>query len=350
MDCPLLRFQENPILTVKDVKPSASDLQVECLLNPGAFQFEGRTGLLLRVAERPIPEEGWTSTVVLDSTTDGGVRIVKFRSDDPKLNASDPRVFVYDGEAFLTTLSHLRLAWSDDGVNFSVDEEPTLTGVGELESFGVEDCRVEFIEGLYWLTYTAVSPVGAAVGLISTGDWKSFTRHGVIFPPANKDCALFPEKIDGTYWALHRPSAAGANHIWLSRSPSLHQWGAHQCIAGTRPGLWDCERIGAGAAPIRTDKGWLVIYHGADAASRYCLGLMLLDLQDPSIVLARRTKPIFEPLADYEREGFFGNVVFTNGHVVDGDEVIVYYGAADWVICGAKVSLNALLQAVITSS
>ncbi len=103
-------------------------------------------------------------------------------------------------------------------------------------------------------------------------------------------------------------------------------------------------RVGAGASPIRTQDGWLEIYHGADAQHRYCLGAILLDLDDPTKVLARSNTPLLEPVADYERKGFFGNVVFTNGHVVRGDEITLYYGASDEVICMATMSVSAILD------
>jgi predicted GH43/DUF377 family glycosyl hydrolase len=108
----------------------------------------------------------------------------------------------------------------------------------------------------------------------------------------------------------------------------------------------DSARVGAGAAPIRTPAGWLEIYHGADSEHRYCLGALLLDLQQPWKVLARSPQPIMEPIADYERTGFFGNVVFTNGHLVHGDTATLYYGASDSVICGARFSIQEILQAL----
>jgi predicted GH43/DUF377 family glycosyl hydrolase len=108
--------------------------------------------------------------------------------------------------------------------------------------------------------------------------------------------------------------------------------------------MWDSSRVGAGAAPIKTKRGWLVIYHGADENSRYCLGALLLDLEDPTQVIARSEAPLMEPLADYECNGFFGEVVFTNGHIVDGDEVTIYYGASDSVICSATLSIKEVLS------
>lgn len=341
----LTRHAGNPILKPTDVLPSRDDLVVECLLNPGAFRYNGRTGLLLRVAEGPIKKEGYLSTPILDSASEGGVRVMDVRLDDPELKYTESRVFDYKGHSYLTTLSHLRLAWSDDGIHFTPENQPTLIGEGPLESFGVEDCRVEFIDGCYWLTYTAVSECGVCVGLISTHDWKTFARHGAILPPHNKDVALFPEKIDGRYYLLHRPSGVGlgGNYIWISHSPDMLHWGGHKCIAMTRADQWDSQRVGAGAAPIRTEKGWLVIYHGADQNSRYCLGAMLLDLKNPERVLARGKNPIMEPTAVYEKEGFFGNVVFSNGQVIDGDRITIYYGAADSVICMATDSIQRIL-------
>jgi len=323
---------------------------VESLLNPAAFMYKGRVGLLLRVAERPPHEEGWVSTPLFDPQADGGVRILRVRRDDPdlKFKSDEPRIFEYRGHTYLTTLSHLRLAWSDDGRHFQAEQKPTLVGEGEYESFGIEDCRVTELEGRFILTYSAVSSYGVGVGMASTSDWRSFQRLGMILPPHNKDCAVLPRRAGGLYQALHRPSGVGfgGNNIWIASSPDLINWGSHRCLAATRDGHWDAERIGAGAAPIETPKGWLEIYHGANAKSRYCLGALLLDLENPQRVIARSDRPIMEPLAPYELTGFFGNVVFTNGQVVRGDEVTVYYGAADSVVCGATFSIRELIDSL----
>lgn len=348
MNAIVQRFPQNPILQPVDVLPSREDMVVECLLNPGAFRYQNRIGLLLRVAERPRQEEGWVSLPVLDPSEPGGIRILRIRKDDPGLRLTEPRVLQYNGCGYLTTLSHQRLAWSEDGIHFEVDRTPTLVGSGSHESFGIEDCRVESIEGRYWLTYSAVSEFGVGVGLISTGDWKSFDRHGIIFPPHNKDCALFPEKIGGRYWALHRPSGmeVGGHYIWISSSPDLKNWGNHRCLLTTRPGQWDSQRVGGGAAPIKTPQGWLAIYHGADQQNRYCLGALLLDLEDPTRVIARSERPLMEPTTAYECQGFFGEVVFSNGQIVDGDRLTLYYGASDAVICAAQLSINGILDSL----
>jgi beta-1,2-mannobiose phosphorylase / 1,2-beta-oligomannan phosphorylase len=339
------RLGQNPLLSPKDIVPSSAGMRIECLLNPGVFQFQNKTWLLLRVAERPAQIEGQISFPIYNEF--GKIEILRFDKNDPDLDFTDSRIIKHKGREYLTTLSHLRLVCSEDGKTFHEPVGyPPIFGSNKLESYGIEDCRVIELNGTYNLTYTMVSDLGVGVGLIQTKDWKTFDRKGMILPPHNKDCAIFSEKINGKYHAIHRPSspALGGNYIWLAESPDLLHWGNHQCIATTRPMMWDSERIGAGAAPIKTSEGWLEIYHGANAEHRYCLGALLLDLDDPSKVLARSVQPIMTPSAPYELTGFFGNVIFTNGHIVDGDLLRMYYGASDEVICGAEFSITEILE------
>ena len=341
------RLKQNPLLRPSDLKPCIEGMEITCLLNPGVFRMGGRTGLLLRVAERPKQIEGKISFPIYEN---GAIKVLSFDKDDPALDATDPRVINYQGNDYLTTLSYLRPVFSDNGTDFYEDPAyPPIFGKGELETFGIEDCRISTMDDGFYLTFTEVSPVAVGVGLIVTKDFKTFDRKGMIFPPHNKDCAIFEEKIGGKYYALHRPSSPelGGNYIWIAESPDRLHWGNHRCIAVTRKGSWDSARVGAGASPIRTEKGWLEIYHGATKENRYCLGALLLDLNDPSKVLARSVEPIMEPIASYEQTGFFGNVVFTNGHYVDGDTIHLYYGASDEVICGATFSIQEILNTLV---
>lgn len=339
------RFIENPLVTPADITPSLDGLKVECVLNPGVFTFEGKTWLVLRVAERPQQKAGIVSFPVL--STNGVYDIMQFNEDDPALDLSDPRYVIYKGVVYLSTISHLRLLCSENKKRFTEPATFTtkLIGLGDLETFGIEDCRVTRIDDTFYMTYTKVSGHGVGVGLMHTRDWRNITQDGMILPPHNKDCALFPEPIGGKYYCLHRPSGIdiGGNFIWLASSPDLQHWGDHRCIAVTRPGLWDSVRIGAGASPILTPHGWLEIYHGANAEHRYCLGALLLDRHDPARVLARSREPIMEPSQSYEQKGFFGNVVFTNGHIAEDDKLTVYYGASDTVVCGAEFSITEIL-------
>lgn len=340
------RFNENPILTPASIAPSREGLQIACLLNPGVFEFEGKIWLIIRVAERPLQQAATISFPVLNGQ---GIEIIEISREDPQLIATDPRVIQYKGADYLTTLSHLRLMCSEDGIHFREAEGYSpLYGHDVLQTFGIEDCRVSRIGDTYYLTFTAVSDKGVGVALRTTKDWKNFTAHGMILPPHNKDCAIFEEIIAGKYYALHRPSSVdiGGNYIWLASSPDGIHWGNHQCLAKTRPGQWDSVRIGAGAAPIKTAAGWLEIYHGANEQHQYCLGALLLDLENPAKVIARSEQPIMYPQMEYELTGFFGHVIFTNGHIVRGDEITLYYGAADEVVCAAKMSINEILSSL----
>jgi predicted GH43/DUF377 family glycosyl hydrolase len=343
------RFAQNPIISPSDVMPSEAGFEVISAFNPGAFEYMGKIGLVLRIAERPKVTDGFVDSISI--SLNGKTEVASFRISDPDLTITDTRIFSYKGLDHLTTLSHLRLAWSDDGENFSIQEKPLLVGTSEYESLGIEDSRVTKIDDTYYLTYTAVSHNGYGVGMQSTKDWKTFEKFGVIIPPFNKDATLFPEKISGLYHMLHRPTGSGIGgpYIWSASSPDLRNWGNHKCIAQVRPGMWDSARIGAGSAPIKTDQGWLEIYHGAEelpTGHRYCLGALLLDLDDPTKVIARSIEPIMEPISPYELEGFYGNVVFTNGQVVRGDEVLLYYGAADSYSCGARLSITEILNSL----
>lgn len=345
------RFPENPILMPKDLKASSPDLQIISLLNPGVFVFENKTWLLVRVAESIAQKEGVIFFPVINEL--GKVEIIEIPLNDPDLVATDARIVQYKGLDYLTTLSHLRIVCSDDSIHFYEPEDyNSLFGSGTLEQFGIEDARVSKLENTYYITYTAVSANGVGVGLRTTTDWKNFELKGMIFPPHNKDCAIFEEKINGKFYALHRPSSPqiGGNFIWLAESPDGVHWGNHQFLVGTRKGLWDSARVGAGAAPIKTQKGWLEIYHGANAEHQYCLGAFLMDLNDPSKVIARTLEPIMMPQENYELSGFFGYVVFTNGHVVEGDKLTMYYGAADEFVCGAHFSIGEILSCLVNES
>lgn len=343
----IIRNKQNPLLSPKDLKPSHENMIIECLLNPGVFEFNGKIGLLVRVAERTVQKEGIISVPIYNDK--GKIEVLNFNLNDPKLDASDVRVINYDGTDYLTTISHLRLLFSDDGLTFyELEGYPSIFGEGKYESYGIEDCRVSKIDDTYYLTYTMVSANGVGVGLRTTKDWKNYEKKGMIFSPHNKDCAIFEEKINNKYYALHRPSSPdlGGNYLWLAESPDGIHWGNHKCIAKTRKGKFDSSRLGAGAAPIKTKKGWMVIYHGATPENRYCLGAILLDLEDPSIVIARSKKPIMEPFEEYEKTGFFGNVIFTNGHVVKGDTIQMYYGASDEFVCLANISITDILKSL----
>lgn len=232
-----MRYAHNPILSPEDLCPSQPSMQIECLLNPGVFRYDGKVWMLVRVAERPAQAEGEISFPVLDAQN--RVTVMRVPAASPELDLSDPRVINYKGEDFLTTMSHLRLVSSTDGIRFREEAGyPPLTGSDRYEAYGIEDCRVTQIGTQYYLTYTAVSANGVAVRMRSTSDWRRFTDYGLVLPPHNKDCTLFDEKVGDLYYMLHRPSSPeiGGNYIWIAQSPDLRHWGNHRCVARTRKG------------------------------------------------------------------------------------------------------------------
>jgi predicted GH43/DUF377 family glycosyl hydrolase len=342
----VFRSPHNPVIVPEDVKPSGDDFEVIGVFNAGVTRLEDQVILLLRVAERPINTNPHVVKAAVCDIAEGRPTIIEFSKDDPEIDFSDPRLIITPTETYLTSISHLRLARSRDGINFDIDNVPAISPANDYETFGIEDPRISFIDGIYYISYVAVSPFGVTTCLISTKDFNSFRRHDVIFCPENKDALLFPEKVEGKFYALHRPVSPlfKKQNIWLAESPDLHCWGNHRCLIGPRPGHWDEAKIGAGAVPFKTDSGWLEIYHGVDRNNRYCLGAVMLDAAEPWKIIARANRPILEPQAGYECEGFFGNVVFSCGLLCEGDIVRIYYGAADTVICYAELSLKEILE------
>lgn len=334
------------------VPPSSPDLKVVGVFNPAAARHNGETILLLRVAEAPreVPATE-VAAPVYDANT-GTIGLKRWSRDTKGLDLRDPRMIGLEGKEWLTSISHLRVARSRDGVNFTVASTPALAAATRYEAYGVEDPRITDIDGTSWINYTAVSSYGIATALASTRDFRVFERHGIIFPPDNRDVTIFPEKIGGQFAALHRPMPSGGGlakpTIWVARSPDMRSWGQHEFVAAARDGMWDDAKIGGGAVPCRVQAGgrsaWLAIYHGVTASPMaYALGALLLDAADPARVIGRSREPILRPETPYEREGFFGGVVFTCGALVEGDQVRVYYGAADGVTAVADLSLAEIL-------
>lgn len=340
------RSPRNPLIRPRDVKPSRSDFEVMCAFNPGATLMNGKTILLVRVAERPIPEAGYVSTAILDPERPGALKLMRIRRGDPELSEDDPRAFTWRGQVWLTSISHLRMAVSDDGHNFRVADTPTMAPEHPWEEFGIEDPRIIRLDDWYWITYSAISRQGVSTAIARTRDFTRFEKLGIIFCPDNKDIAIFPERIGGRWWCFHRPAVKqlGTPSIWLASSPDLIDWGRHSHLIGPRPGRWDCERVGCGAQPIRTPEGWLEIYHASDEKICYRSGALLLDIEDPTRIIARSDEPIFSPEAPYETAGFMANVIFNNGLVErGGGKVDLYYGTADEMTAMATMDVSGVL-------
>lgn len=253
--------------------------------------------------------------------------------------------------------SHLTVARSKDGItDWVCDAQPTFTPDPDRypeEIWGVEDPRITYLEeqDRYAIAYTAFSVGGPLVSLATTTDFKKFQRLGPVMPPEDKDAALFPVRFGGRWAMLHRPVPAASGtgaHIWLSWSPDLKHWGDHHILLrARRGGWWDANKIGLSPPPLRTDEGWLILYHGVRlnaSGAIYRLGLALLDLEMPTKVIARSDEWVFEPERDYELFGDVDKVVFPCGWVALDGEVRIYYGAADSRIALATAKITDLLE------
>ncbi len=344
------RYSGNPIITPEMVKPSAEGLKVVGTFNPAATLFNNEVILIMRVAETCMKKQGFISIPYFDfSTSKSFLSVLDVPENHPDVKLKDTRGILYQGREYLSSVSHLRLARSKDGINFIIDEKPFILPHDETESFGVEDARISNIGDEYFINYTVVSGDGYATYLSKTKEFEIVERLGIIFPPLNKDVVIFEEMVNGKYIALHRPDnhGFGLPSIWYADSPDMIHWGNHKCLLRPRTNKWEMRKIGGGAPPIKTTQGWLEIYHGKGENNIYSLNLLLLDLENPSKILAVGEKPFMYPETDYEKEGFFGNVIFTNGHVIMPDGTIkIYYGSSDEHICLAETSIEQLLESL----
>jgi len=256
--------------------------------------------------------------------------------------------------------SIIGLAESDDGFNFRVSPEPIIIPAQEepfatYEEFGVEDPRLCFIDGEYLITYSAYSRHGVRIALAKTTDFKNIERISLITQPDYRNVAIFPEKIQGRYVRLDRPhSNITPWSIWISYSPDLIHWGDSEVLIKPLMYHWDEMKIGPGATPIKTPRGWLNILHGVfntmDGAI-YRLGVALHDLNDPAHLLGIADEWILQPEDPWEVTGYVHNVVFTCGAIAEDDGSLkIYWGGADTVMCVGTASIDVLVDLCLKKS
>lgn len=284
----------------------------------------------------------------------------------PCLWTFNPGAIKHNGEYLLVmdtaTLTGNYVFWiarSEDGVHFTPDPEPVQWPVSDPshEETCVYDPRITYIDGEYVLLFASQGEQdGVRIGVVKTRDFDVFERLPAASEQGNRNGVLFPEKINGLYCRFDRPF--GNPHtdragIWLSYSPDLIHWGQSRPVMMPRPGgYWDNFKIGGGAVPIKTDKGWLNIYHGTTKTCSgivYFLGVAMHELKDPSKVIARGEDAILWPEFPYEQNGRVPNVVFACNALVEEDETVkIYYGAADTNIGLAEGRLGDLVDACFT--
>lgn len=328
------RQSDRCILRPDQVEPSTPDMEVIGTFNPGVVEHNGHVYMLVRVAERP--RERREGHIGLPRWVPGEGPVID-RVPENEVESLDPRVVRYRQGLRLTFISHLRLYRSTDGLGVELEEELRFCPANDYETFGVEDPRITATGDRYWITYVAVSEHGPATALASTRHFQSFERHGIIFCPENKDVVLFPDKIGGDYVAIHRPNPRqhfSPPGMWLARSGDMTRWGDHRAL-GAGDSDWEAGRTGAGPPPLKTSRGWLFIYHGKTLSRRpgdvgtYSAGLMMMDTEEPSRVIAHSEEPFMVPERDFETRGFVPSVVFPTGAIRRDDRLLVYYGAAD---------------------
>src|SRR3989344_4925500 len=326
------------LLKPSDFKPTLSDWKIDGSLNPGAVRMpNGKILLMVRIAESCTrKKEGHLCPrIVLKKEYD------RKRNKDNKgiiIDTHNNKTYFVFSECILPNISHFRKVVLDDsGMKVEkISRKPDFLGLA--------------------VTYVSVSDdTGVSSSLAVSDDLINWDRKGIIFQEQNKDVVLFPEKIRGRYVALNRPETMFPfSHpaIWISYSDDLVYWGKETKILLTRKkNSWDSNRLGAGCPPIKTEKGWLIIYHGVFVKGKgnvYNAGAALLDLKNPAKVLARSPadKPLFAPKNDFEKFGFMNEVVFPSGIVEDfnGRDVLVYSGGADSVVSVRKISYREIFR------
>jgi predicted GH43/DUF377 family glycosyl hydrolase len=302
----LVRSPKNPILTARDFP---QDFGIKRVFNSGVIRVGKKVVMACRVEDAALRNRIW----IADS--DDGYRFVP-RAKPAELPETDPEFAEYTAGMYY-------------------------------------DPRITELDGAFYLMHAAHSGHGCRLSLLKTQDFNRFEWLGLVSSTDNRNGVLFPEKIGGLYARLDRPNTGGGfGDMWVSYSPDLIFWGKSRCVLRNAQVRWAWTKVGPGAVPIRTDRGWLTIFHGVrtQCAQHYVyqLGVCLLDLNDPSKLIGLAPEAILEPEETYELVGQTPSVVFTSGAIVESDgEVKVYYGGADTVQCVATGRLDALVAACL---
>ena len=256
-------------------------------------------------------------------------------------------------------VSRIGYASSNDGLSFTRRKEVAIYPEVDYERYGIEDPRLMTIEEKTYVTYVVLSNYvknnpSISTALAKTDNFSHYKRLGIITIPGSedKDVVLFTKFREGasSYMMLHRPSTwVGAQYktdrpsIWIAEGDSITNYKKHSPLVKPEQS-WEELKIGVGVSPIKTKKGWLVLYHGVSTDHVYSAGAFLLDITEPRKILGRTKAPLLTPEEDYEIKGDVNNVVFPTGACILDNKLFVYYGAADKVCCVATVDLEEILD------
>lgn len=245
--------------------------------------------------------------------------------------------------------------FSKDGIHWDINHEPIQFCCGNtdsIESAYKYDPRVTWIEDRYWITWCNGYKGQPTIGIGYTFDFQTFYQCENAFLPFNRNGVLFPERINGLYAMLSRPSDSGHTpfgDIYISYSPDMKFWGQHRLVMRPTPfedSAWQCLKIGAGPIPVKTDEGWLLFYHGVIGTCngyRYSMGAALLDLEHPDKVIYRSMEYLLAPATLYELTGDVPGVVFPCAAMTEGDRCTIYYGAADTHVAMAHCHISEVI-------
>ena len=256
----------------------------------------------------------------------------------------------------------LHLGESKDGIKWDIEPEPfklRTAGNETVDAIGY-DPRVTLIDGTYYITWCYYPPNSGqnhSIGLGTTTDFSSFKLTVPIMLPYNRNVCFFPRKINGKFAVLHRPSDSGhsaSGDLFYATSPDTVNWGEHRLVFSRSTGAWwENGKVGAGPSPIETDEGWLIIYHGVRFTCNgyvYCAGGAILDIDEPWKVKYRSRQYLLAPAEIYEFTGDVPNVVFPTATIVDGNDIRLYYGAADTVVGLATGKMDELISFIKKNS
>lgn len=317
------RYEGNPILSMKDIPYDAT-----CIFNAGITKYRGKYIMVFR-----------------DDVCSDGYGTISFCRID------------------------LGLAVSDDGIHWDVLPKPFInqSDIETDEILRIYDPRLTVIDDVLYMCFAVDTNHGIHGGVGIIHDLERLEILS-ISAPDNRNMVLFPEKINGLYTRLERPfpvySRGGKDRfdIWYAQSPDLKFWGNNKLVLAVEDVPYANDKIGPAAPPVKTEKGWLTTFHSVDIdhtrgkngwsekwQKRYCAGIMLLDLEDPSKVIGMSKLPLLAPETDYETdEGFRQNVIFPGGMILeDNGEVKIYYGASDTVECLATANVDDLINLCI---
>jgi predicted GH43/DUF377 family glycosyl hydrolase len=364
--------KEAMLVCPKFIKPTSSKLEVVGTFNPAAARLpNGDIVLYVRVAEKmkddAVEDKKYFYTPRCVGKNTCKIQFDKFKKEDVRMK-SDSDIIFKDETKRLLFISHFRRVVLDKtGFKVkSIDKKPSFTGLKTNGELGVEDPRIAKIGDKYIMTYVSLSRQGnISTSLAVSKDCKKWDRKGAIFSEQNKDVSLFPEKFNKFYYAFNRPEGGfqfTPPHIWISSSKDLSNWGHNRPLILSRKGKWDYERVGAGPPPIKTKKGWLLLYHGVvnyrsrqfrnmygnEGALSYEVGAALFDLKSPRNLIAKAPEPILSPSKNYEKIGFVNNVIFPTGLVMDenGEDLLLFSGGADTVTTVKKIALKDIFAAM----